>query len=688
MPTASRTSLFLIPILAAAFPFACTDSPSTGGPGHGGAGGESATGEDSGISISTDGDSGTGTSSSGGGTTGSGTTGTGDESCGDGIIEPPETCDDGNVDEGDGCSEDCSTETGYACPAPGEECVLLAVCGDGKLGMGEECDDNNTKGNDGCSESCLVEAGWECPAIGSRCAPIACGDGIVVGPEQCEDGGDPPESGDGCSEQCRLEPGHFCPEEGKTCKETECGNGKREGDEPCDDGNKDVGDGCTPLCEREPTCVDGACTSTCGDGMILPGDGEECDDGNLNDGDGCSSKCKEEKGYECTLITEEPPDELTIPIIYRDFIGRNLDTNGGVVHPDFNVFSGSGTPGLVESTLENGKPKYAGICDNTMPADHPECPHNQQLTTEENFNEWYNDGDRSFRVDSTLTLTRNDSGQYVFDSEASFFPLADLGWVAEGKETANPNTNFSFTSELRYWFQLEGNEELVFSGDDDVWVFINNQLLIDLGGLHVELEDSILLTDQVIEDLGMEKGRIYEVVLFHAERRQTQSNFRLTLNGFVRTKSDCVATCGDGIVAGDEVCDDGKKNGKYGFCKKDCSGLGERCGDGKLQEDEGELCDDGTNLTSYDFAMKGEGCAPGCVPPARCGDDEVNLAFGEQCDDGNDKDDDGCESNCSFRTKCGDGEIDEEDGETCDDGNRRNGDGCSQFCTEEKVIVR
>jgi cysteine-rich repeat protein len=99
-------------------------------------------------------------------------------------------------------------------------------------------------------------------------------------------------------------------------------------------------------------------------------------------------------------------------------------------------------------------------------------------------------------------------------------------------------------------------------------------------------------------------------VLFHAERHTTQSNFNLTLSGFVSVKSQCVPRCGDGIVAGVEECDDGMNTGGYGGCTPDCS-LGPRCGDRVTQGSAGEECDDGNRLDgdtcTADCQSKGPG---------------------------------------------------------------------------------
>lgn len=96
--------------------------------------------------------------------------------CGDGIADPAggEQCDDGNLINGDGCSDTCQIES---------------FCGDGILDPNEACDDGNNVDGDGCSATCMIEA--------------FCGDGYLDPGEQCDDGNNI--DGDGCSAMCEVE---------------------------------------------------------------------------------------------------------------------------------------------------------------------------------------------------------------------------------------------------------------------------------------------------------------------------------------------------------------------------------------------------------------------------------------------------------------------------------------------------
>ncbi len=87
--------------------------------------------------------------------------------CGDSSIDSPETCDDGDTEDGDGCSSTCQVESGWECT--GEPSSCSEVCGDGVVTPSEECDDDNTDNGDGCDDSCMIEDGWDCSGTPSVC---------------------------------------------------------------------------------------------------------------------------------------------------------------------------------------------------------------------------------------------------------------------------------------------------------------------------------------------------------------------------------------------------------------------------------------------------------------------------------------------------------------------------------------
>lgn len=563
------------------------------------------------------------------------------ESCGNSAINPGESCDDGNARNGDGCSAACQTEHDWECPVPGEDCVSTMVCSDKAVTGNETCDDGNKTPADGCNADCQIEDGWTCPVAGLRCQPI-CGDGKRLGWEECDD--DNLEPKDGCSELCRREPGWACGADG-SCHKTVCGDITIEGDESCDDGNTNGGDGCGPSCISEPTCAGtSGCTSRCGDGLKFPS--EECDDGNANSSDGCSADCKlESASWDCKQVSNGDGNQLVVAVTYRDFMSYWM--SGG--HPDFNR-DGVACSGMVQTTLDAARKPV-------MVPTRPACATSAgQAMTDSSFGQWYTDSPLGKAIVSSMTFTKLPDGTFVYNNSAqwdpvtstmapSFFPVDNLGWSAPGEAGASDVSgghNFGFTSEVRYWFEYKGGETLNFTGDDDVWVFINGILAVDIGGIHVPTEGSVTLDTATATNLGLTAGNIYEIVVFQAERHPGGSSYKLTLGNFQITRTVCTPTCGDGVVNGTELCDDGVNDGSYGGCKASCQ-LGPYCGDGNVDPDH-EACDNGVNRTSYNQ----DGCAPGCRVVPRCGDGNIDSLWGETCDDGNTSDGDGCSSSCQL----------------------------------------
>ncbi|NLA86107.1 MAG: fibro-slime domain-containing protein [Clostridiales bacterium] len=140
----------------------------------------------------------------------------------------------------------------------------------------------------------------------------------------------------------------------------------------------------------------------------------------------------------------------------------------------------------------------------------------------------------NMRAKKTITLA-DDRGYYVMDSAVDemggnsdgFFPI-DNELFGNYEDYDH---NFHFSTELHATFQYKTGDEFWFIGDDDVWVFFNDTLCVDLGGVHGATDAYVSIDALVAEGkLTIKPGDYVSLDMFHMERCTSESNFYMKTN--------------------------------------------------------------------------------------------------------------------------------------------------------------
>jgi cysteine-rich repeat protein len=514
----------------------------------------------------------------------------------------------------------------------------VLTCGDGLVEGAEQCDDGNSVNGDACLNNCML---------------ATCGDGVIeTGVEQCDDANDSNE--DACL---------------NSCKTATCGDGFVEADvEQCDDANTSNNDACLNSCILA-TCGDGfvevgveqcdqggdnsdtgACltsckVATCGDGFVEVGV-EQCDDGNTSNNDACLNSCAIATcGDGFVEVGTEQCDD-----------GNNSNTDA-CLNTCVAASCGDGFVRAGVEQCDDANNSNTDACLNTcvaascgdgfVRAGVEQCDDANNSNTDACLNTCVAAacGDGFVRAGVEQCDDGNNSNTDACLNTCAVAACGD-GFVRVGVEQCDDGNNSNTDACLNSCvaaacgdgFVRAGVEQCDDGNNSNTDACLNTCVAASCG-------DGFVRTGVEQCDDG------------------NNSNTDACLNTCTS------ATCGDGFVrTGVEQCDDAN-NSNTDACLNSC--VAAACGDGVVEAGV-EQCDDGNTNNN-------DACRNDCTV-AVCGDGVLDA--GEECDDGNTSDDDGCGHSCRIE-RCGDGLVQFSRGEECDDGNTISGDGCDAACLAE-----
>jgi len=183
-------------------------------------------------------------------------------------------------------------------------------------------------------------------------------------------------------------------------------------------------------------------------------------------------------------------------------------------HPDFEQGVLGDDRGIVETALgRDGLPIYASD--------------GETLTTNgrDSFDTWYRDVPGTNRSQAFAIDLVTGAGVAAY-ADTAFFPIDGELLGDQGRDH-----NYHFTLHATFAFERRGGEVFSFAGDDDLWVFVDGALVVDLGGVH-STQNAELQVDAVADRLGLVDGERYDLAIFFAERQTSGSTFTLGLANF------------------------------------------------------------------------------------------------------------------------------------------------------------
>jgi len=177
------------------------------------------------------------------------------------------------------------------------------------------------------------------------------------------------------------------------------------------------------------------------------------------------------------------------------------------------------------------------------------------------FDRWFEATDnKSANYAGTLEMAYSaDGAEFIFEAE-NFYPL-DAAEFSKGDFVNDDGHNHLFTMNFAVPFTVLGSgaEEFTIKADDDTFVYVGNELAIDMGGVHEATTGRFVVRENGeiyagVEDeelaytgVNVQVGEGSIVRIFHADRDASDSMFDVKFSGMNLSVTSTELAQGEGV---------------------------------------------------------------------------------------------------------------------------------------------